>query len=110
VPSVILVDSRAWDKKRGLENDLTVEWIASRIIHGCTYCGEMQIRMTLDRVDNDVGHTMANCVAACVRCNYVRRTMPYEAWLVVAEGMRAARCRGLFGTWAGIRLAAHPAI
>jgi hypothetical protein len=57
--------------------------------------------MTLDRIDNDKGHTEDNVVPACIRCNYTRRSMPYEAWLVVAKGMREARERGLFGEWTG---------
>lgn len=27
--------------------------------------------------------------------------MPYDAWLVVASGMREARTKGLFGDWVG---------
>jgi len=57
--------------------------------------------MTLDRIDNDKGHTQDNVVPACIRCNYARRSMPYEAWLVVAKGMREAREQGLFGDWTG---------
>ncbi len=102
VPRTILVDSRRWDKRRGLDNDLTAFWIEERLRAGCCYCGETQIRMTLDRIDNALGHLMQNCVAACVRCNYVRRTMPYEAWLEVSVAMRAARERGLFADWIGI--------
>jgi hypothetical protein len=57
--------------------------------------------MTVDRVDNDLGHLQSNVVPACVRCNHVRGQMPYEAWLMVAPGMRAAREAGLFGGWDG---------
>lgn len=57
--------------------------------------------MTLDRIDNDKGHTQDNVVPACIRCNYVRKNMPYEAWIVVAEGMRKAREAGLFEGWSG---------
>jgi len=55
--------------------------------------------MTLDRKDNDVGHVKDNVVPACVRCNYTRGDMPFDAWLVVAAGMRQAREKGLFGDW-----------
>lgn len=94
-------DSRKSDKKRGFDNDLTKEFIAEQIAKGCSYCGETELRMTLDRIDNEKGHTMGNTVPACIRCNYVRRNMPYEAWVVVARAMKRARKQGLFGDWAG---------
>ena len=98
---VIWRDSRANDKKKGRENNVTREFIAALIENGCSYCGEAEIRMSLDRIDNSVGHLQGNVVAACIRCNLVRRDMPYAAWLVVAKGMRAAREEGLFLSWKG---------
>ena len=97
----ILVDTRRSDRKNGRENDLTREFIAEEIAKGCSYCGENGIRMTLDRIDNSKGHTQDNVISACIRCNYTRRDMPHEAWLVVAKGMREAREMGLFEGWTG---------
>ena len=104
----IFWDSRGSDRKRGVENDLTQEFIREALKNGCSYCGETEIRMTLDRVDNDLGHTQANVVAACIRCNYTRKNMPHAAWLVVAESMRAAREAGLFNGWTGRARAPAP--
>lgn len=94
-------DSRKSDKKKGLENNLTKDFIKNQIEKGCSYCGESSIRMTLDRIDNSKGHTEDNVVPACIRCNYVRRNMPYEAWVVVAKGMKEAREKNLFNDWTG---------
>jgi len=96
VPYAIHTDSRRSDRKNGRDNDLTKEFIAAEITKGCSYCGETEIRMTLDRIDNDKGHLQDNVVPACIRCNYTRKNMPYEAWLIVAKGMRKARKAGLF--------------
>lgn len=101
VSKYILQDSRSCDKKKGHENDLTKEYIEAEIAKGCTYCGEERIRITLDRIDNSLGHLENNVLPACIRCNYVRGNMPYEAWLVVASGMERARKQGLFGSWEG---------
>jgi hypothetical protein len=90
--------SRKSDRKKGLENDLDRDFIRAEISRGCTYCGGCE-HMTLDRIDNDLGHTRANVVPACYRCNLTRGSMPYAAWLIVAEGMRVAHESGLFGTW-----------
>jgi len=101
VERFILKDSRKSDRKYGRENNLTKEFIADEISKGCSYCGDSEIRMTLDRIDNDQGHTQDNVVSACIRCNYTRKDMPYKAWLVVARGMREAREVGLFSGWTG---------
>lgn len=101
VALAIYQDSRRSDRKRGLVNDLDLETIQRLIEQSCTYCGETEIRMTLDRIDNSIGHTKDNVKQACERCNYARRNMPYAAWLIVAVAMRKARLCGLFGEWTG---------
>jgi len=98
---VIWKDTRAADLKRNRQNDLTKDFIAEQIAKGCSYCGEKDLRMTLDRIDNTLGHLQTNVVPACIRCNYVRKNMPYKAWLVVAQAMKQAREHGLFGNWTG---------
>jgi hypothetical protein len=95
----LVLDCRKADRRKGRENDLSEEFVEESLSRGCAYCGEADLLMTLDRMDNAIGHTTVNVVAACERCNFVRRDMPYEAWLVVAPAMRRAREAGLFGTW-----------
>ena len=97
----ILQDTKQSDHRAGRETDLDRDFIAGAITQECSYCGETEIRMTLDRIDNDKGHTKDNVVPACIRCNYTRKNMPHEAWLLVAKGMREAREKGLFGSWTG---------
>lgn len=96
----ILIDCRSSDKKKGrLGNNLTREFVKDLISHPCSYCGESSLRMTLDRKDNEKAHTIDNVVAACIRCNYLRGNMPFEAWLVIAPAVREAKELGLFGDW-----------
>ncbi len=97
----ILRDSRKFDKKKGFENDLTLEFVLQVIAEPCRYCGETELRMTLDRIDNARGHLMGNILPACLRCNYFRKDMPYEAWIHIVPAIREARARGLFGSWTG---------
>jgi hypothetical protein len=98
---IIWRDSRASDRRNGRANDLTIPFIESLVCQGCAYCGETTLKMTLDRVDNKVGHLQCNVVPACVRCNYLRRDMPYRAWLEIAKVIRRLRKQGLFGDWVG---------
>ncbi len=97
----IFEDSRNSDKKKGLSNDLTKKDIATLIADGCSYCGEHDLMMTLDRIDNSKGHLLNNVSAACIRCNLTRGSMPHAAWLIVATAMRKAKDEGLFGDWSG---------
>lgn len=94
----ILHDSRRSDKKRGLDNDLDVTYIQSLIRKGCSYCGDTS-KMTLDRIDNTRGHTKDNVMPACIRCNYLRGSMPYDAWMIIAPSVRLAFEQGAFGDW-----------
>ena len=95
----IVGDSKNSDKKKYRDNDLDVEFVSSLISNPCSYCGSFDEKMTLDRIDNDLGHTKANVIASCVQCNYFRRNMPYEAWSLLVPGMREARKRGLLSAW-----------
>jgi len=95
----ICEDSKKSAKKRGIMHDLDEIVIAKFIELGCIYCGEKDLRITLDRIDNDRGYTMDNVKPACIRCNYARGNMPYAAWKFLAEGMRKARLAGAFGDW-----------
>ena len=97
--NIVLEDSKRSDRRHGRDNDLELEFVARTLDAACVYCSATDLKMTLDRIDNSIGHLQGNCVAACIRCNYVRRDMPYETWLVVAVGMKQAREAGLFGTW-----------
>ena len=99
--AVVREDSKRYDRVHGLLNDMTTELVVSIFDGGCIYCGDQDGPLTLDRIDNRLGHVMTNVVAACCRCNDVRGGMPHEAWLIVAPAMRTARERGLFGSWFG---------
>lgn len=98
---IILIDARRSDKKRGFVTALTLGEVNLLISKPCFYCGETELRMTLDRVDNMVGHTRENVHQACIRCNYLRRDLPYAAWLEISPAIRRARKKGLFGIWTG---------
>lgn len=63
--------------------------------------GETQMRMTLDRIDNNLGHIVSNVLGACLRCNYMRRDMPFGAWQKIVPTIKQIRCDGLFGEWTG---------
>lgn len=78
---------------------MDVPFVERLIENGCEYCGDTELQMSVDRVDNRLGHTKSNVKPACIRCNYVRGSMPFEAWTLFIPVMERARELGLFGTW-----------
>ena len=98
---VILTDARIADKRKQRDNDLDLQFISGLINDGCQYCGERELLIGLDRIDNSVGHTKANVIAACSRCNWFRRDMPFAAWIKLSPVLREIREAGLFGNWVG---------
>ena len=97
----IIADSARADRRKGRETCLLEDFVVSMITQPCCYCGDTRSQMTLDRIDNTIGHVPDNVVPACVRCNITRGGMPYAAWKIVSQGMQQARELGLFGEWDG---------
>lgn len=98
--TTIVTDSRSIDKKKGRPgNDLDKEFVQTLIDQGCSYCGSTGLRMTIDRIDNSKAHTKDNVAPACLRCNYIRNDMPYEAWLRLVPTVKELVQEGAFGNW-----------
>lgn len=85
-------------RERRLPFELSADEFRSLVILPCNYCGvppSQQVFGTLgrnrnraaftyngvDRVDNSVGYTVANCVPCCGACNMAKRNMPTGAFL-----------------------------
>lgn len=95
----IVKDSRRGDALHARQNNLSRAYVQQLIDQPCFYCGDTEAKMTADRIDNSLGHLVGNVNPACVRCNYFRRDMPYEAWLRLTPELRKLREEGLFGSW-----------
>ena len=96
---VVLRDCKQTDCKKRRSNDLTLDFVSNALIQPCVYCGTSRIKMTLDRIDNALGHLQSNCVPSCIRCNYIRRNMPHSAWLRLTPTIRALTEEGAFDGW-----------
>jgi hypothetical protein len=60
----------------------------------------------LDRLDSDFGHTKNNVVPCCSRCNYLKRDMPFSAWIYFVPAIKLANQSNSFGNWSFIKRAA----
>lgn len=95
----ILKDCRSSDKKKGRIGDLDRSFIDTMISKPCSYCGDINNKMTLDRIDNDLGHLKSNVVPACYRCNLFRGNMPYQAWICFSPVLKEVRLAGKMDGW-----------
>ena len=75
-------------KKRKIDFSLTVEQFADLTGQECHYCGgyssewEAKSRGNgIDRKDSSRGYFEGNCVPCCSKCNFVKNSMPYDAFV-----------------------------
>lgn len=82
-------------KTRGLLWELPTEVATRLVMSACNYCGvecsmvkrhtdkrRAPIRVNgIDRVDNNVGYTVSNCVPCCKTCNKAKSDMTLAAFL-----------------------------
>ena len=87
-------------KRKKLPFDVDVEFIENLLNTQCFYCEESRLNfLGLDRIDNSLGYLKSNVVVCCTTCNLIRRDMPYDAWMILAQSMKAVRESGLLGDW-----------
>lgn len=85
-----LAKYRIIDKNKGLENDLTLEFIELESEKPCTYCGFPSTG--LDRLDNSKGHTKVNCVPCCWECNTARMdNFTHEEMKIIGKVIRQVK-------------------
>lgn len=101
--SIVRSNCRTGDKAAGRFFFLDLEFVRLELQKPCSYCGRTVDFMSLDRIDNSIGHIEQNVVACCRLCNYIRGAMPIEAWKIVSPFVNQANDRGLFKGWDGRR-------
>lgn len=97
----IFMDSKKSHKEHKFKEifNLTIEIIEELIKNGCFYCGVQDLMMTLDRKQCDIGYVVNNVNGSCIRCNFMRRDMPYLAWLTLVPKIREMNEKKLFNNW-----------
>ena len=89
----ILYSTNRHDRDYGFVNDLTLDLLKKRYLLEFKICRNDHGLMTLDRIDNNKGHSKDNVNAACWECNSFRKNMSYEAWLIIAKEDKIKRKR-----------------
>lgn len=68
---------------RGYNFELTLEQFANLIINNCYYCNNINKKgfNGIDRMDNNIGYLIENCVPSCSICNYMKGSKSKEDYL-----------------------------
>lgn len=84
-PSARYCNTRSSARKKELEFVLTKEEYISITQQSCFYCGgwnDEKYKFTgVDRIDNSIGYLLSNCIAACSKCNFMKRNMEIHDFL-----------------------------
>lgn len=79
---------RVGARERGLAWELTQNDFLRLTSLDCHYCGVAPGNVAgyfvfsgIDRLDNDRGYSVDNCVPCCKTCNFAKRDLPYDDWM-----------------------------
>jgi hypothetical protein len=85
-------------KRRGYSWELTDDEAIKLLTGDCYYCGAAPSNETqhknqygtfrrngIDRIDNSIGYTQANCVPCCSACNYAKRELSHDEFINMAR-------------------------
>lgn len=72
-------------KKRGLEFNISLGQFESLTSGACFYCGGVEERLGLDRVDSSIGYIIDNVVGCCRRCNVAKNDMPQADFISMCK-------------------------
>ncbi|AKI80156.1 hypothetical protein QJ850_gp543 [Acanthamoeba polyphaga mimivirus] len=71
--------------EKGLEFTLTKQEFEKLVESNCYYC-DCKYKNTIngiDRIDNNIGYILDNCVTACSMCNNMKNTLNVETFIVM---------------------------
>lgn len=68
---------------RKLEFKLTKKEFDNLIIKNCYYCKSIPSKYSgIDRLDNNKGYNLENCVACCTTCNFMKHNLNYDDFIL----------------------------
>lgn len=66
---------KAHAQKAKRDFSISLEEFTGLIHSPCFYCGDAEVQMGVDRIDNNLGYTQDNVRSACPRCNIAKGKM-----------------------------------
>lgn len=68
-------------QKRGVEFMLSLTEFNLFMKYNCHYCNSEINTVGIDRMNNDMGYVLENCVPCCTECNLMKRGMLYQSFI-----------------------------
>ena len=86
----IVAAYRKSDRIKGYDHDIDINYVMEQLLKPCVYCGFHSTG--LDRILNNLGHTIKNTVPACGSCNCARMdNFTHEEMLVIGKTIRKVK-------------------
>jgi len=104
--SIVFSNYKARAKMKNIEFSLTKEEFTKLVKNNCHYCNQEPNKIRLDRVknrrgehdsscllngidkvNNDMGYTINNCVSCCEDCNKAKRNLSYSVFLQLIKNI-----------------------
>lgn len=92
---------RSFDKKKGFDS-ISLDEFRQLLKENsnCFYCHENNPSLLgLDRKDNLKGHLVSNVVICCEKCNNILSDLPFEAKLLLKDGLSNIKSKDLLNNW-----------
>jgi len=88
----LIRDYKRFDKTKGYDCDLNLEYVIGIVKSKCIYCGDDKEPIGCDRIDNKKGHTIKNTVPACITCNVSRMdNFTHEEMFIIGKSIREVK-------------------
>jgi hypothetical protein len=85
------------DSKKGVECDLTVEFMLGIFTQPCVYCGDFS-NIGCDRIHNHLGHLQDNVVPCCATCNVARsNNFTHEEMFILGNAIKTIKAKRAYG-------------
>ena len=73
-------DYKSCAKQRDIEFIITKEEFSAMWQQPCSYCGLEIFTIGIDRVDNNIGYEINNCISCCSICNTMKLNHSKKEW------------------------------
>ena len=90
--SLLISYCQSHDRSKNLESNLTIDYLNALLLiqnNKCYHCdhelkygiGHKDLsQISIDRIDNNIGHTINNCVISCLFCNYAKNSSKLDCY------------------------------
>ena len=80
-PEIRYIHYKSGAKRRKIEFKLTLEEFKTFWQKSCYYCNSKIETIGIDRIDNNNGYNILNCISCCILCNGMKRKQTIKKFI-----------------------------